>query len=181
MYNQSGHMSDRVRFRKLDASDLQLLKELATITFVQSHGHSAPAKDIETYLNSALDEKSILKELADEESLFYFIELDGTPVGYSKIVLNAPFENADSNAFTKLERIYLLEAHHGQKLGLGLLEFNIELAKEAGQLGIWLFTWVENHKAIDFYLRFGFEINGEHDFRISPTHVNPNHQMLLTW
>jgi len=95
--------------------------------------------------------------------------------------LNQPFEDAPSSAYAKLERIYLLEEYHGRKLGLRLLEFNIELAKKAGQHGMWLYTWIENQRAIDFYLRCGFEIIGKYDFRISASHVNPNHQMLLIW
>ncbi len=181
MSTESKHLQDDLQFRKIESGDVSRLKEIAKQTFIQSHGHSASSEDIELYLKSALDEKKILEELADAESLFYFIELDGKPVGYSKIVLNASFEKAPSDAYTKLERIYLLEAYHGRKLGLRLLEFNIELAKKAGQLGIWLFTWVENHRAIEFYKRYGFEIIGKYDFRISQNHVNSNHQMLLTW
>jgi len=46
---------------------------------------------------------------------------------------------------------------------------------------MWLFVWTENHKAINFYKKAGFKIVGQHDFQISATHSNPNHQMLLTF
>ena len=77
---------------------------------------------------------------------------------------------------TKLERIYLLKEFY---LGAELFEYNVRLAKENNQKGMWLFVWVENERAVNFYKKNGFVIIGSHDFKISETHSNPNHQMFL--
>ena len=75
----------------------------------------------------------------------------------------------------------MLSDYHRLKLGLELFNFNVQLSKKHQQAGMWLFVWVENTKAIKFYNNFGFKIIGSHDFEISKTHSNPNHQMLLTY
>ena len=47
------------------------------------------------------------------------------------------------------------------------------------QAGIWLFTWVGNQRAIDFYLRCRFKIIGSQKFKVTETHYNQHHQMFL--
>jgi ribosomal protein S18 acetylase RimI-like enzyme len=82
---------------------------------------------------------------------------------------------------TKLERLYVLKEFHHLKLGLELFNFNVELSKKNNQAGMWLFVWTENLKAINFYKKAGFNIVGKYNFKISETHSNPNHQMLLLY
>ena len=69
----------------------------------------------------------------------------------------------------------------GKKLGLKLLDVITQYSKEHNQSGIWLFTWIGNERAIDFYKKAGFEIIGSHEFKVSETHYNPNHQMHLRY
>ena len=38
-----------------------------------------------------------------------------------------------------------------KKLGYQLMDFNLQLARRENQEGIWLYTWIENHRAISFY------------------------------
>jgi ribosomal protein S18 acetylase RimI-like enzyme len=61
------------------------------------------------------------------------------------------------------------------------MQFNIDYSREQGQAGMWLFTWTGNERAVDFYKKVGFTIIGSHQFKLSETHYNPNHQMLLQY
>ena len=60
-----------------------------------------------------------------------------------------------------------------------LFKFNMEFAKQNNQKGIWLAVWIENKRAINFYLKMGFKKVGKFDFKISETHSNPNHILYL--
>jgi len=82
---------------------------------------------------------------------------------------------------TKLERIYLLKSYYGMEAGKKLFDHNINLTKDQYQMGMWLHVWIENHRAIAFYLKQGFKIIGSHDFEVSPSHFNPNHVMYLKY
>ena len=55
----------------------------------------------------------------------------------------------------------------------------MQLAKRNYQKGIWLYVWKENTRAYHFYLKSGFKVIGEHDFKISENHSNPNYQLFL--
>ena len=98
---------------------------------------------------------------------------------FSKIILNEVHPNINKQQVTKLDRIYLLKEFFDLKLGCELLKFNIELSKKNNQSGMWLFTWVGNTRAVNFYLKAGFKIIGSHKFKVSETHYNDNHHMLL--
>lgn len=160
-------------------ADHSLLASLGRQTFMESHGHSGPAADIDAYAISRFTEEVLLNELADPKNLFHIIYSGETPAGYSKFIPDFPHSHIPHEGISKLERIYLLREFNGMGLGRALMNFNISLARSRGQKGIWLYVWVENHRALDFYLMNGFIIIGRHDFQISATHSNPNHLMLL--
>ena len=167
------------RIVKPTNKDISNLTRLAVKTFIESHAHSSPKADFEDYLQKNFTEKTFKTELADKKNCYYLLYFDEELVGYSKVTFNQSSSIIEAKNIAKLERIYLLESAHGKGLGNLLFDFNIKLAKEANQDGIWLFVWVENHKAIQFYTKQGFKIVGSHDFAISETHSNPNHQLFL--
>ncbi len=119
------------------------------------------------------------QELRAKNNIYHVLYYNNRPAGYSKIILDVPYPDGQIKNIAKLERIYLLKEFYDLKLGQELFQFNIALSKQNNQMGIWLFVWKENQRAIRFYQKNGFVIIGSHDFIISETHSNPNHQMLL--
>ncbi len=172
-------MNSKFRIEALDFSHSKELSKVAEQTFLESHGHSASATDIRKYINSKLNSDVFEEELKNTENQFYGLYLDNRLIGYSKIICNIGYKEKIPNKSTKMERLYVLKEFYDNKLGKELLLFNIDLAKKNQQLGIWLYTWVENHRAIAFYKNFGFQIIDAADFKISENHSNPNHIMYL--
>ena len=159
----------------------ELLSKIGKESFLQGHGHSASKVDIDAYIAKTYTTSAIAAELKNPINLYHLIYFDNQIAGYSKIVLNQANENIDSKNITKLERFYLLKDFYGQNLGAKLFDFNVELSKKHGQLGIWLNVWVENQKAIRFYTKCGFKNVGSYDFKISENHTNPNHVLFLEY
>ena len=56
-----------------------------------------------------------------------------------------------------------------------------KLSRELGQDRMWLYVWKENHRALRFYEKAGFQIVGDGLFRLTATHANPNWQMFLRY
>ena len=162
-------------------NDAELLADLGRKTFIESHGHSASKDDIDNYVNQNYTDEVFQEELSAVENIYHIIYYEGKLVGFTKIILNHPTANIDTKNVTKLERIYLLKEFYHLKLGMELMNFNIELSKSNNQAGMWLYVWTENKRALNFYKKNGFEIIGSHDFKISINHSNPNHQMLLKY
>lgn len=169
-----------IKIQKAEVKDAKLLTRLARLSFEESHGASAPAEDIQNYITQYFTESSFEKELQNQQNVYYLIYFNDKPAGFSKIVFNCPHANIPEPQITKLDRIYLLKEFYGQKLGQTLFEFNFGLSRQKGQRGLWLYVWKGNERAVRFYQKVGFKIVGSHDFKISETHYNPNHQMFLS-
>jgi diamine N-acetyltransferase len=169
-------MTSIVRARKEDA---QLVSEIAKLTFTESHGSSAKTEDISRYVTEKYSKDVIEEELGDVNNIYFILYHGKRPIGYSKIIFNTPYEGSQLKNITKLERLYLLKEFYNLKLGSKLFQFNADLSKSNDQAGMWLYVWKENIRAVDFYKRKGFFVIGSHDFKISETHSNPNHQMFL--
>ncbi len=164
---------------KANEQHAKLLTELARLTFLESHGHSAGKKDTDKYIAEKYTEPVLKTELQNRDNIYHILYENDTPAGFSKILLNSPYESAERKNIAKLERIYFLQAFYNTGYGQQLFDFNINLIKQNNQAGIWLYVWKENPRAVAFYKRNGFVIIGSYDFKISETHSNPNHQMLL--
>lgn len=167
--------------RRAEPKDAAVLAELGRQTFVESHGHSASKEILDVYLNAKYNPKAFLDDLSDPANLFHLLVCGEIVVGYAKLSLNISHSNVAEPNAAKLDRLYVLEAYHDQKLGLTLFNHQLELARTMNQQAMWLFVWVENHRAIRFYTKAGFEIVGSHQFALSASHTNENHVMRLHW
>jgi diamine N-acetyltransferase len=161
--------------------DCAVLAELGRQTFIESHGHSASAEAIKSYLDNKYAPAILSTELNHKNNNYHLLYYHQKLAGYSNLILNAPPAVGAVKNICKLDRLYLLKEYYNHQLGKQLFEFNIEFSKKNEQVGMCLYVWIENHRAVKFYKKAGFEIIGMHDFKISETHSNPNHQMLLMY
>jgi ribosomal protein S18 acetylase RimI-like enzyme len=171
--------ADVISITRAKKEDAGLLSELAKKTLLESHAESPAAAGLNKYVNENYSEEVLREELRDEKNIYQVISFNNQAAGYSKLLLNIPFPGNGSPNMAKLERIYLLEEFYDLKLGMRLLQYNIDLSRENQQEGMWLFTWIDNLRAIRFYEKNGFVIRGRHDFRITETLSNPNYLMVL--
>jgi GNAT superfamily N-acetyltransferase len=167
--------------RRAAPTDSVIIASIGMRAVEASHRASSSAEDMAAYLSRHYTEEAIKMDIDQDDNIYHLLYLDNQPVGFSKIILNAEHPNVPGSNFTKLDRIYLLSEFHGKKLGFELMQFNIDYSREQGQAGMWLFTWTGNERAVDFYKKVGFTIIGSHQFKLSETHYNPNHQMLLQY
>ncbi len=167
-------MNKNVSITKTSKKDAEILHKLAITTFRESHGHSAPARDIDEYINAKFTLKNIQEELSDESNVFHLVYVNEELAGYSKIIYNTAYGNLTQPNSTKLERLYVLAKFHDLKIGKQIMDFNLNLVAQNSQSELWLYVWTENHRAVRFYKNYGFQQIDETLFQISPRHSNPN-------
>jgi ribosomal protein S18 acetylase RimI-like enzyme len=170
-----------ILIRRATENDWKLIVDMGQVSVGDAHRASCSEADMNHYLSTHYNEAAIRKELSDPANIYYILFYNDQPAGFSKIVLNAPHPNVPHKNGTKLDRIYLLSQFHDLKLGHQLLHHNVALSKENGQCCMWLFTWTGNERAVRFYKRNGFTVIGDHMFKVSETHSNPNYHMLLAY
>lgn len=170
-----------ISIQRAKTEDYSPIINIGLIAVEAAHRESCSAEDLSDYLQKNYSEEAIQNELNDPKNIYHLLYYQEKPIGFSKIVLDSAHENIQEKKVTKLDRIYILTEYFDLKLGYQLLQYNIQFAKQQDQVGIWLFTWIGNTRAVQFYLRNGFEIIGTHSFKVSENHYNPNHHMFLTW
>lgn len=153
-------------FETCTVNHLDVLCEISRSTFVTAFEKDNDPEYFWDYINSAFNPETILEEIQNKNSTFYFILSNKTIVGYFK--LNQ--EDAQNELFTKpsieLERIYVLPDFQGQGIGKIALFKIIKLAQEKKVDFLWLGVWQENKSAITFYQKNGFKIFGSHPYFI---------------
>ena len=153
-----------MQIRKLDITDLENLQKISITTFRETFEEVNSEEDMQKYLDENLNLERLKSELENPDSEFYFIENENKNLGYLKLNFgNAQTEKVEENYF-EIERIYVLKAFLGQKIGQILFNKAIEIGREKNLEYVWLGVWKENHRAIRFYGKNGFEIFGKHDF-----------------
>lgn len=170
-----------IRIIKATIKHAELIAEIGKQTFLESHGNSASKEDVNRFILKTYHKKAIYKEFENTKVQYHLIYFNNNIAGFSKIELSTSNKNINDLNITKLDRLYILKEYYGEKLGSTLMDFNIQLSKNNNQKGIWLAVWIENQRAINFYIKTGFKIVGKYNFQISETHSNPNHIMYLKY
>lgn len=167
-----------IQIKRADISDVEQLAELGRITFLESHGHSAKEADIQAYVSDKYTQEVVLADLISGASEWHLAELEGELIGYSKVIYGCDCPGRAGEKLTKLERLYFLQSQNGKGFAQQLYSFLEEVSARNGDAGMWLYVWKENHRALRFYEKTGFQPIGEYSFPISATHSNPNWRML---
>lgn len=168
-----------ITIRKATIEDVDILSSLSKEAFLPAHGHSAPKKDISSYIQANFSVENFKEEIMNPDFEYYLIYHTSNIAGFSKVIFNYPTHHIAPVKVTKMERLYLLKEFYGLGIGLQLMNFNSTLAQKNKQSGIWLEVWIENLRAINFYKKVGFKIVGEANFTVSKTHSNPNYIMYF--
>jgi len=153
-----------MKIRKINIDDLETLRDLSIQTFKETFEEVNTEEDMQKYLLENLSIEKLKTELENVNSEFYFAENNDEILGYLKLNFkDAQTEKLEENHF-EIERIYVLKAFLGQKIGQILFDKAIEIGREKNLEYVWLGVWEENHRAIRFYEKNGFEIFGKHNF-----------------
>lgn len=144
--------------------DIDSLCEIGAMTFVETYGEQNTPENLLNYLEEKFNNEQILGEIKTPKTIFLLVELENKAIGYAKMRVNL-VENPDT-ASLEIERIYIGKNHHGKKYGAALMQKCIDIALENNYESIWLGVWEHNPKAYNFYQKWGFEVFGEHIFKL---------------
>jgi ribosomal protein S18 acetylase RimI-like enzyme len=153
-----------VTIQKVQIADVETLLSFSKKTFYEFFAHLNDPANMEAYSVVAFTLGSILEQINNPFSEFYFALYEDDIVGYIKLNFNdAQTEFKHKNAL-EVERIYVSGDYHGKYIGKQLLDFAINIALSKQFDYVWLGVWEHNYKARGFYERYGFEVIGSHEF-----------------
>jgi len=153
-----------IQLKKIGIQELDRLQKIGKQTFYETFSEQNTEQNMKEYLESGFSSQKLADELNDPNTEFYFASLDNAVIGYLKLNFGqAQTEIKDEKAL-EIERIYVLKAYHGQKVGQLLYEKALEVAKSKNSAYLWLGVWEKNLKAIHFYKKNGFFEFDKHIF-----------------
>lgn len=157
---------EQLNIRAIGIEDAVALQNIARQTFSDMFTEYNSPENLKKYLDEKLSIEKLSEELSNPHSQFYFAQIGEGVVGYLKTNTGeAQTELKDLNAF-EIERIYVLQAYHGKKVGQQLIDKALEEARKTTCMYVWLGVWEENHRAKQFYSKNGFVKFDTHIFRM---------------
>jgi ribosomal protein S18 acetylase RimI-like enzyme len=122
--------------------------------------------DMAMYLEHSLSIEKLSAELSNENTEFYFAQLNEQIIGYLKFNVGEAQTDLQDEQALEIERIYLLINYAGMGVGQLLMEKAYQVAQIKKIKYIWLGVWEHNTRAIQFYKRNGFSEFGSHMFKL---------------
>ena len=157
---------EKIVVRAIGVSDVDALQLIAKKIFAETFKDYNSPENLNQYLEEKFSIERLLQELSNPFSSFYFAQIGNDVIGFLKTNTGtAQTELNDLNAF-EIERIYVLEAYHGNKVGQLLIDKALEEAQKTTCSYVWLGVWENNHRAVRFYQKNGFEKFDTHIFRL---------------
>lgn len=155
-----------LQLQKCGSESLDDLVHISKKTFVDAFEKHNDPEDFSAYIDYAFDREKLRRELIDKDSDFFFVYLDESLVGYFKLNQNDAQTDIKLEDSMELERIYVLEAFQGKKIGEWMLSKAIKIALDKGKQFLWLGVWEMNTSAIKFYQKHGFAKFGTHPYYV---------------
>lgn len=146
--------------------EVEALQKISRQTFSDTFAEANTADNMAKYLGETFAAGRLSAELHDPQSAFYFAMHGKEPVGYIKLNSGAAQTELKDDTAVEIERIYVVKAFLGKKVGQLLLEHAIRFALQNNAAYTWLGVWEENRRAISFYQRNGFVAFGKHSFML---------------
>ncbi len=166
-----------INLHKAEFEEAATLAQLAARTFRDAFGAQNNPLDLEQYISVAFSLEKMEEELSDPASTFYIAHDDDKPAGYIKLRTSKKPDCIDDAFPIELERIYVDQPYLGKGVGSALMKRALEEGQKAGFKTIWLGVWKKNEKAVAFYLKWGYQIIGEHEFIVG-NDVQYDHIMI---
>ena len=150
--------------RQAEVKDALMIAEISHLTFRHTFEAINSTKDMELFLNEQFTKGKIILEVSDPENTFMLAYADNRIAGYLKLREHRHTELPSENKAIEIARLYCMPGMTGKGVGALLMQTAIQVALEKNKDVLWLGVWEKNHRAIDFYQRWGFEKFGQTDF-----------------
>ena len=156
-----------IEIRTAIPSDCKILSELCRKTFYETWKPVNTEEDLQKYMNEAFELKKLQEDIeANKINTFFIAFIDQVATGYLKLRRDRTYDEFKNQRVIEIERLYVLKEGQGKKIGKELMDECVKVAIAGNYKWIWLGVAVDNIKAINFYMKYGFNIFGEKIFKL---------------
>lgn len=147
---------ETIHIKQATLNSLQQLQDISRQTFSETFSAGNTAENMTRYLEEGFSAEKLTAELNNDASEFYFAVLNNEVIGYLKLNTGQSQTEIKDDKALEIERIYVLKAYQGKKVGQLLYDKAMQVAVERDARYVWLGVWENNLSAIGFYKKHGF-------------------------
>jgi diamine N-acetyltransferase len=148
-----------VTTRTPGTADAEALAALSQETFRDTFAHMTGEEDMALFFAAHKTTEAFARDIADPGQRLRIAEADGVMIGYCKIGLDCDFEDwpAHSGKQVALKELYIRSGHQGKGVAQRLMDWALDVGREAEAAEMVLTVWSGNHRAQAFYRKYGFD------------------------
>jgi ribosomal protein S18 acetylase RimI-like enzyme len=155
-----------IDIKEVTSNDILELQKIGIQTFTETFATSNTEENMSNYLKEGFSMEKLIEEVNNVHSKFFFALDQGGVIGYLKLNFGASQTELKDNKALEIERIYVLNAYLGKKIGQQLYDKAIHIATKMQMEYVWLGVWEENQRALNFYKKNGFVEFDKHIFKL---------------
>ncbi len=152
-----------VNIRHWQGTDLPAVKSIGWITWQATYLGLVPRADLEAYHREHYSQAKLKQKFRNH--IGFVADANGRTVGYSLAVVLKDLKRY------QITSMYVLPEYQGHKIGAGLLQHQMETARERGYSRLWLGVIVQNTRSLEWYRRQGFVFTEKEIFNFGDTPV----------
>ena len=155
-----------INYRKPLIGDIRQLSVLYKQVYIQTYGVEGVSQEFADFIIHEFSEQRIEEKLADPNHLFFIAEHKGNPVGVLEVVFgrSSPLTKTVSPEINKL---YILERFCHLGIGSQLMQLAEDELRTLGYQHVWLWVFIKNNRAINFYQKHRYDCIGTSWFQMS--------------
>ena len=158
--------SMKVSLRYATLADATLVADISRQTFYDTFAPDNTKEDMEKFLSEQFTRGRLMLEVGAPGNTFLLAHADGAVAGYVKLRTGKEPAELKPKSAMEIARLYVLKEFIGQGVGAKLMQASLDFSKQKEKKIVWLGVWEKNHRAIEFYTRWGFHKFSECDFQL---------------
>jgi ribosomal protein S18 acetylase RimI-like enzyme len=144
--------------------DAELIADLSRKTFVESFAAENSKQNMDKFMSEQFTKQKLMDEVKQPWHVFFIAFTGQDAVGYVKMRDSAVPSQLLNQSCLEIARIYSVQRTIGKGVGKKLMQTCHDIGRAKGKKILWLGVWEQNHRAIQFYTRWGFEKFSEQNF-----------------
>ena len=153
-----------ISIRLADKQDAEIIADLSRKTFSETFAPFNTLKDMDIFLKEQFTKASLMSEVGVSFNTFFLAYAGEELAGYIKLRERENPKELNGLKSLEIARIYATASMVGKGVGSKMMQHSIDIAHQKQKQVIWLAVWEKNHRALEFYSKWGFEIFGKQVF-----------------
>lgn len=159
--------SNQFQFVVASKLHIDFIANFGCRSFIDAYKETLSLSDLKTYTQQTFSKLTLSTEFNDPLITFFVCSDSGSNLcGYAKLIVSPPPSSIHPDKAIELQRLYIDNVHRQQGAGKFLAQYIESYSLQKGFNCIWLRVWDGNKLAIQKYLKWGYTITGQENYKV---------------